>query len=166
MRYIKKYFKFLLCLTIIFLAFNLYFIFLLSNIDIEFLIYLDILLGVCIAFFLFLDAHAFYRREREIETYLNMDDFIAMEIDDLEDEKIIQHDFQIFEEKLNDQIRINQDLQDFITKWCHEVKIPLSAAMLMDERGFSFESTTERTVGKNKTIFKLCSCELQGTRSV
>lgn len=134
MRYIKKYFKFLLCLTIIFLAFNLYFIFLLFNIDIEFLIYLDILLGVCIAFFLFLDAHAFYRREREIETYLNMDDFIAMEIDDLEDEKIIQHDFQIFEEKLNDQIRINQDLQDFITKWCHEVKIPLSAAMLMDEK--------------------------------
>lgn len=167
MRYIKKYFKFFLCLILIFLAFHLYFIFLLSNIDIEFLIYLDILLIVCLALFLFLDASAFYRREREIDTYLNMNDFIAPEIDDLEDKKIIEHDFQIFEQKLNDQISANQDLQDFITKWCHEVKIPLSAAMLMDEK---IEDTVlkmqlKEQLEKIKQYLNsaLVSCKVQGT---
>ena len=63
-----------------------------------------------------------------------MDDFIYTELDDLEHKDIMEHDFQVFQVKLNEQVAINQDLQDFFAKWCHEVKIPLSAAMLMNEK--------------------------------
>lgn len=134
MNYIKKHLTYLLCLIFHYVAFNLYFIFLIQDTDIQFLIYLDILLGVCLALFLLLDAFSFYRKEKVIRRYLKTDDFISTEIEDLADKNVIDHNFEVFQQRLNEQISIHQDLQDFITKWCHEVKIPLAAAMLMDEK--------------------------------
>lgn len=134
MKYIKKHYAYLLCLLFLFLAFNLYFIFLLPTNDINLLLYLDLLLIVCIGLFFVVDSYSFYTKEKQKAEYLEMNDFICTEMKDLEDQDIIEHDFTIFEQKLNEQISINQNLQDFITKWCHEVKIPLSTALLMDEK--------------------------------
>ena len=134
MKYIRKNFKYLFCLVLIFVSFNLYFIFLLPEVDNQYLLYLDLLLSVCLGIFSFVDGMKFYRREKEIEEYLKLDDFIYTELDDLEHKDIMEHDFQVFQVKLNEQVAINQDLQDFFAKWCHEVKIPLSAAMLMNEK--------------------------------
>ena len=129
MKYIRKNFKYLFCLVLIFVSFNLYFIFLLPEVDNQYLLYLDLLLSVCLGIFSFVDGMKFYRREN-----LKLDDFIYTELDDLEHKDIMEHDFQVFQVKLNEQVAINQDLQDFFAKWCHEVKIPLSAAMLMNEK--------------------------------
>lgn len=134
MKFIRKQFKFLICLILVCLSFNLYFIFLIPNTDIWLLVYLDILVAVCLLLFFFVDALSFYKKEKAINEYLETDDFISPIFHDLENNVVITHDFEIFQQKINEQISINQDLQDFISKWCHEVKVPLSIAMLMNEK--------------------------------
>lgn len=108
MKYIRKNFKYLFCLVLIFVSFNLYFIFLLPEVDNQYLLYLDLLLSVCLGIFSFVDGMKFYRREKEIEEYLKLDDFIYTELDDLEHKDIMEHDFQVFQVKLNEQVAISQ----------------------------------------------------------
>ncbi len=134
MKYFIKNYKYLLCLFLIFLSFNLYFIFLIPNTNEELLIYLDILLLVCIGIFLFIDINDFYKREHIKKDCLDSDDVIYENLVNLDNIDIAEHDVKVLEQEIQAQIEMNQDLQDFITKWCHEVKIPLSAAMLMDEK--------------------------------
>lgn len=166
MKYIKKYLKFFICLVLVCLAFNLYFIFLIPNTDIQLLIYLDILIIVCLLLFFSIDTLLFYKKEKEINEYLKIDDFISPALTELENKDVIEHDFEIFQQKLNEQICINQDLQDFITKWCHEVKIPLSAAMLMNEKiedsklKIQLKEQLERI--KQFLNSALVSCKVQG----
>ncbi len=53
---------------------------------------------------------------------------------DFENREIALHDIEILQEKLQEKFNENCELQDYVAKWCHEIKIPLSAAMLMDEK--------------------------------
>lgn len=41
---------------------------------------------------------------------------------------------EMLEEELRRQFSLNCDLQDYIARWCHEVKLPLSAALLITEK--------------------------------
>lgn len=167
MKYLKKYHKFLICLIIIFGAFNLYFIFLLTNIRLQYLIYIDILLGVCIGVFVGIDAYFFYKKEKEKREYLKTKEYIFQQFEELENKDIIEHDFQIFQERLNEQISINQDQQDFITKWCHEVKIPLATACLINEKiqQMDVKDQLKEQLEKIKQYLNaaLVSCKVQGT---
>lgn len=167
MKYVGKYKKFFMCLIIVGLAFNLYFIYLIPNTDLQLLIYLDILVVVCLLLFFSIDALLFYKKEKEINEYLKIDDFISPIIYELENKDVIEHDFEIFQQKLNEQISINQDLQDFVTKWCHEVKIPLSAAMLMNEKieDSRLQIQLKEQLEKIKHFLNsaLVSCKVQGT---
>ncbi len=167
MKYLKKYEKFLICILTIFVAFNLYFIFLLTNIRLQFLIYLDSLLGVCISMFLGIDAYFFYKKEKEKKEYLKTGDYIFQQFEEFENKEIIEHDFQIFQERLNEQIDINQDQQDFITKWCHEIKIPLATACLINEKiqQMDVKDQLKEQLEKIKQYLNaaLVSCKVQGT---
>lgn len=167
MKYIHKNAKFLSCLLMIFATFNLYFICLVLNVNIQYLIYLDILLGVCVGLFLLIDAHSFCQKEKRIIELLEMNDYIYPLITDLEHMDILQHDFDIFQEKLNEQIAINQDLQDFVMKWCHEVKIPLSSALLMNEKieDPSLKLQLKEQLEKMSQYLNsaLVSCKVQGS---
>lgn len=69
-----------------------------------------------------------------MDAYLQTNDFIGCEIKGLEDKAIIEHDYAVFNEKLNAQIEINTNLNDAISKWIHEIKLPLSAVLLMDQQ--------------------------------
>ena len=47
---------------------------------------------------------------------------------------LLEHDARIYQQQYQDLYEAHCDLQDYFTKWCHEVKLPLSAARLMQER--------------------------------
>lgn len=116
------------------LAYNLYFIFLMEHADTGYLIYLDILLGVCFAFYLTFRVRRVIKYRKKKEEYLKYDRLIAGEMEEFENIDIAIHDQQIMAQQLEDQMELRSDLQDYITRWCHEVKIPLSSALLVNER--------------------------------
>lgn len=96
------------------LVYNIYFIWLLPYIELQYLVYLDILVltgllvGSLYGFWNFRKRQS--RREAAAE------------------------ETETLREELKRQFDMNCDLQDYIAKWCHEVKIPLSAAILMTEK--------------------------------
>ena len=51
-----------------------------------------------------------------------------------ENRDISEHDVRILRGKIQEQFEENCDLQDYVAKWCHEFKIPLSTCLLMDEK--------------------------------
>ena len=95
MKYFIKNYKYLLCLILIFIAFNLYFIFLIPNTDVELLIYVDILLLVCIGIFLFIDINDFYKIEHIKQDCLDSDDVIYENLVNLENIDIAEHDVKV-----------------------------------------------------------------------
>lgn len=115
-------------------AYNLYFVFLIKNADTGNLIYLDFLLSVCFGCYLILRIGQIKRQQRKKKEYLGYDTLIAQDLGDFENAEIAQHDCKIMEKQLEKQRAIQEDLQDYITKWCHEVKIPLSSALLVNEK--------------------------------
>lgn len=134
MRYLTKNIKYILLLLLIFLFFNLYFIFLIPNTNITYLYYLDFLLLVFISAFLGIDGYIYTKQEKQKQELLNHNEVIYSYFNKLEDKDIIEHDIEILHQKLQQQYDINYDLQDYITKWTHEIKIPLAATLLMIEK--------------------------------
>ncbi|MDD6812040.1 MAG: sensor histidine kinase [Lachnospiraceae bacterium] len=102
----------LMCVPCI--AYNLYFLFLLPQVNRQYLFYLDFLMGVGILLFLSID----WRKEQK-----KQDIFIQL-----------QKETKDLEEQLHKRWEENCELQDYIAKWCHEIKIPLTASLLMIEK--------------------------------
>ncbi|WP_162607526.1 sensor histidine kinase [Lachnoclostridium sp. An181] len=134
MKYFRKHIKYILLLFLVVLAYNLYFLFLLQDIDKAYLYYLDFLTVFFLTMFTIREWTVFRRKEKERKELLDGEEIIWTYLDDLEDEEILKHDMDIVNGQLSEQFDINCELQDYIAKWCHEVKIPLSAALLIDER--------------------------------
>lgn len=119
---------------ILFLSFNLYFIFLVPNTSINYLLYLDFLIGTIYGIFIGIDSYRAIKREQKKQELLKSDELICWEFSDLKEPELIEHDIHVLQGQLHDQIVLNDNLQDYITKWCHEVKLPLSASLLMLEK--------------------------------
>ena len=51
-----------------------------------------------------------------------------------ENQEIAEHDVRVMEEQADRRFQENCDLQDYVAKWCHELKTPLAAAFLMNEK--------------------------------
>lgn len=96
------------------LVYNIYFIWLLPYIELQYLVYLDILVLTGLLAGALYGFWNFRKRQSRSEA-------AAEETELLRDE-------------LKRQFDMNCDLQDYIARWCHEVKIPLSAAILMTEK--------------------------------
>lgn len=116
------------------LSFNLYYIFLMKEEQIFYILYLDLLLFVFLSMVESISCVKFYRREKRKRQLLEREDVIFREVDDMEDEDIVKHDIQLLEEQLQEKFDENCELQDYVTKWCHEFKIPLAASFLMVEK--------------------------------
>ena len=141
MTFFKKNGTWLLGCALLCLAYNLYFLFLLPQVNLAYLIYLDILIAVCL-FMVIAGKYMRYRTaEREKQTLLAGEYMIWQDCKNMENMDIIRHDLSILEEKFCEQFEVNCELQDYIAKWCHEVKIPLAAAMLLVEK---MEDTEEK----------------------
>ncbi len=134
MNYIKKNKKWLAALLFLMAAYNLYFIFLLKDQHIQKLCYLDILLAVTALLLFGADAYNDLLWRRKKESLLPCARVIRQELQPFENLDIAEHDACVLEEQLHQQFDQNCDLQDYLAKWFHEAKIPLSACLLMNEK--------------------------------
>ncbi len=133
-KYIERNGKYYSLCFFFILSFNLYFIFLLSNTKKEYLFYLDFLIAVVIFLFLFIDYFKFKKMEMEKKKLLEYKDLIYKELPTFENQEIIEHDIQVLQKKLQEQFEANCDLEDYTMKFYHEVKIPLAAALLVNDK--------------------------------
>ena len=134
MNYLKKrktpvFFCLFLCIS-----YNLYFVFLLPHADNGYLYYLDFLLAVCMLCYGAADYLKFRKFQKQKERELSSNTLIYQEFPDMENYDIAEHDVEVLQNQLREQFDYTCDLSDYIAKWCHEVKIPLSASLLMKER--------------------------------
>ncbi len=134
MSYFKKNWKcFSLCAGLL-IVFNLYFIFLMRDRNAWYLYYLDFLIFIFFLFFIGVDFGRYRKETREKKKLMQSDEMISLLSADFENKDIAEHDVRILQEKLQEQFGENCELQDYVAKWCHEFKIPLSAGLLMNEK--------------------------------
>ncbi|MCI8448163.1 MAG: HAMP domain-containing histidine kinase [Eubacterium sp.] len=116
-------------------AYNLYFIYLEQSVHLKDLIYPDLLIFCVVLITVGIDAAQYYMKKRKKDELLKVDMVIFQQFDS--DDMyldVARHDVQVLEQQLHDQFAYNCDLQDYIAKWCHEIKLPLSAVLLMNEK--------------------------------
>lgn len=133
MNYLKRYLKYICLIIFICLAFNLYYIFLVDNKQIDLLVYLDFLLVIVILIFSFFEYLGYRKTKRKKDELLKLNTLIFNEFEDI-DVAIIEHDINYLKNELQNQYDINSNLQDYFARWCHEIKIPLSSLVLMNEK--------------------------------
>ena len=133
MNYLKRYLKYICLIIFICLAFNLYYIFLVDNKQIDLLAYLDFLLVIVILIFSFFEYLGYRKTKRKKDELLKLNTLIFNEFEDI-DVAIIGHDINYLKNELQNQYDINSNLQDYFARWCHEIKIPLSSLVLMNEK--------------------------------
>ncbi len=134
MTYLKRQKTYIFFLIFLCASYNLYFIFLVPNADCAYLAYLDLLLFVCMLTHIGIDYFRWKKVKNQKEELLKSNGLIYREFLGLEHYEIAEHDVSVLTEQLREQMELNSDLQDYIAKWCHEVKIPLSACLLMNEK--------------------------------
>ncbi|MCM1327074.1 MAG: sensor histidine kinase [Bacteroidales bacterium] len=137
MKYVKAYWRkragTILLVICLLLFFHLYYGLLVSDISVKYEVYFDLLLAVALLFLLGIDFMRLKKWEREKEEALSLEDVIFMELSSFENRDIALHDVEVLKKRLAERGQENRDLQDYVAKWCHEIKIPLAAAFLMDE---------------------------------
>lgn len=96
--------------------------------------YFNLLLAVTLLFLFVADFVRLAKWEQKKESALQWEDMVFEELHPFENQDIAQHDIEILKSHLAKQTEENRDLQDYVARWCHEVKIPLAAALLMNEK--------------------------------
>ena len=149
MNYCRTHYKSILTGVLPCIAYNLYFIFLLPEIKLSYLIYLDFLIAAVMTVFYTSDSIRYRRIQRKKQELMQQDYIIYQEFQELpelqgllktnedsvhSETDIAAHDVLILKKQLQEQFDMNCDMQDYIAKWCHEIKIPLSASLLMAEK--------------------------------
>lgn len=137
MNYLRRCFKYYLFCLAVFLFANLYFLFLLRDRRIEYLTYFDILLGIAFLIFAGSDFFSYRKKRLRKEKLLRQEDVICDMIpspEHFENREIAEHDIRILKAKIQEQFQESCELQDYVAKWCHEFKIPLSTCLLIDEK--------------------------------
>lgn len=127
-------------------AYNCYFVLLLPMVRLPYLSYLNFLVGTLLVFYGVL-GYLHYARDRgpaEREERMGA-----------------------LEDQAKEQYALNRDLQDYITKWCHEVKIPLSASLLMSEKigDAALRRDLREQLERMNSLLKnaLLGCKVQGS---
>lgn len=98
------------------------------------MLYLDLLLLVPGVFWLAADYRKFRNTRETVEGLLAGQELICRFLEDFENREVAEHDVEVVERQMRQQFQENCDLQDYVAKWCHEVKLPLASALLMDEK--------------------------------
>ena len=175
MTYWKKIRKQALFLGFLCLSYNLYFLFLLPEVNRSYLWYLDALLAVCCLFYGGAGYAVYRGRQARKQKLLQSDTVICgllAELDGYESAghdsyEIAEHDVRVLTAQLEKQQEQNRDLQDYITKWCNEVKAPLSASLLMVQKiedgglRYSLQEQLERINMQLNSA--LLGCKVQGS---
>lgn len=166
MSYLKKRGLWTMPAAVVFLAFNLYFLFLIPEGKTVYLWYMDFLLLTFLAAFLAVDYVRFLRWNRERRKLLEGEELISRTGFGFANQDLAEHDVQVLERQLGDRFREGCELQDYVAKWCHELKLPLAAAFLMEERIGDKRlkgEMREQLEQMNRQVASLLSgCRLQG----
>lgn len=150
MKYIKAYWRkragTILLVVCLILFFYLYWGLLVPDISVRYEAYFNLLLAVILLFLLVID----FVRQKKWE----------------QDQEIMLQDVESLKRRLAEQGQENRDLQDYVAKWCHEIKIPLAAALLMNEEISDAQQRRELR-GQLERVSKqvnsmLLGCRLQG----
>lgn len=134
MNYLKRHYTSILTAVLPCVAYNLYFLFLLPEVKVSYLLYLDLLVAVGMMIWFGMDYSKDTQRRRKKQEFLERDSIIWKEFRDGEDVDIMAHDTALLEEQLREQFAINCEQQDYFAGWCHEIKIPLTASLLLAEK--------------------------------
>lgn len=126
----RRWRMYVVCLVLM-SGFNLYFICLMRTTQIKYLLYLDLLLLVFLAVAEGTAFFDFWKKECRKKAFLQESELIYEALDRPEDSEVFVHDMEILNKRLQEKFGENCDLQDYVAKWCHEFKIPLSAALLI-----------------------------------
>lgn len=106
------------------------------------------------------------KRDREKKRLMAQKRTLCRVLPGFENQDLAEHDVGVLEEQLNQRFQENCDLQDYVAKWCHELKIPLAAALLMSERIEDGElklAIKEQMERMNQQIHSmLLGCKIQG----
>lgn len=154
MNYLKKRKASILICLFLCISYNLYFAFLLPHANNAYLYYLDFLLAVCVLCYGAADYLQFQKFQRKKEQGLRTKTLLYQDFPNMENYDIAEHDVEVLQNQLREQFDDTCDLSDYIAKWCHEVKIPLAASLLMNER---IEDTDLRYSMKEQ-LEKMNSC--------
>ena len=65
---------------------------------------------------------------------MGQEDLMCRMLPDFENREIAEHDVRVLERQMDRLYEENRSLQDYVARWGHELKIPLAAGLLMDER--------------------------------
>jgi len=134
MSYGKQRWKQIIPCFAVLTACNLYFFYFIQNGHPGYLLYLDTLIIVPGLIITAVDYYRFQKRKAEKKRLMDQDALICRTISGFENQDIAEHDVRVLEEQERLQFQENCDLQDYVAAWCHELKLPLSAAFLMDEK--------------------------------
>ncbi len=134
MKLIKKKWRDNAVLLFFALSFNLYFLLLMRTSQVTYLLYLDLLLFVFWAIAEGTAFFVFWKKERRKANFLSEDELIYDVLSMPDDREVFAHDFAILERHIQNGFNANCDLQDYVAKWCHEYKIPLTAALLVSKK--------------------------------
>ena len=83
-----------------------------------------------------------YRLDKK-QDYLQSTEVICFEFDDYDNIDIAYHDVNVLQKQLDERYQMNNDLQDYMTKWCHEIKIPLAVSLLINQKNTDYKQKTK-----------------------
>ncbi len=114
-------------------SFNLYFIVLMQEKSTGYLLYLDLLLLVVFCVLAAADYRRYRRFRKKKQELLGQQEPVCEMIGYFENQDIAMHDVAVLREELKERFEENCELQDYVARWCHEMKLPLSAGLLLTE---------------------------------
>lgn len=163
MSYIKLYFRYIVLVVSVFVFFNFYYV--VAEVEhLELLIYGDVLVGLGLVVFFGVDACLYYKKQRMIQQHLADDEVISNYLLPFTNSEIALHDIDVMQDKMNLLQQMNQDLNDYITKWVHEVKLPLSSLLMVNDNyhdSHDYDVTKEQLEKINIALNNaLMSCKL------
>lgn len=124
-------------LTAVLLIYHLYFLWLSSvKMELSELLYADFMLFVVIGVCTVYDMYRWIKKTRDWQNAMQTASYVLNE--ELEDtgalETVLVHNEQEYLRKQKEHYMQQQELQDYISRWSHEIKLPLAALRMMNER--------------------------------
>ena len=150
----------------VFAVFHFYFVFAVLGGRAEYLYYLEFLLLVLSGGMAAADYLSFVKQQGEKRRLLGQQELICRMFPDFENRELAEHDVRLLEKQLAERFQENCDLQDYVAKWCHELKLPLAAGMLIQGQigdvrlRNSMREQLERMNRQSSSM--LLGCRLQG----
>lgn len=99
--------------------------------------YLDTLICVILMIFIGMDYIRLWKTKKGIDELCESDDYIMMNDIDrplYEYASIFAHNEQMYNQDIEESYQKLCELQEYISRWSHEIKLPLAALQMMNER--------------------------------